>query len=173
MMGRHFQGGRDVGDRCNCPLVHPLYLEDIAVGDRTQTGEIPVTRDMITTFAADYDPQPMHIDEVSARSTLFGELVGSGWQTLAITMRLLVDARLLGSTPIVGAEFRAIRFHAPVRPGDRLRATAEVLATRRSKSRPDRGFMDLSVRTENQCGHSLVTQTWTLVVPTRSERPTG
>lgn len=83
-------------------------------------------------------------------------------------MRLLVDARILGATPIVGAEFKDMRFHAPVRPGDTLRASAEVLAVRPSKSRPERGFLDLKVTTTNGVGATLVTQSWTLVVPSRS-----
>lgn len=150
------------------PASAPRYLEDFKVGDVTETDEFTVTRDMILSFAEQYDPQPMHLDEAAAKGTVFGELVGSGWQTLAVTMRLLVDARLLGGTPIVGAEFKDMRFHAPVRPGDTLRASAEVLAVRPSKSRPDRGFMELKVTTRNAAGETLVTQSWSLVVPARS-----
>lgn len=123
---------------------------------------------MIRSFAELYDPQPMHLDEVAARETVFGEIVGSGWQTLAVTMRLLVDARLLGGTPIVGAEFKDMRFHAPVRPGDTLQANAEVTAIRPSKSRPDRGFLDMRVTTTNTAGVTLVTQSWSLVVPSKA-----
>lgn len=148
--------------------VEPRFLEDFEVGDRVETGAFTVTRDLIRSFAEQYDPQPMHMDEAAARGTVFGELVGSGWQTLAVTMRLLVDARLLGGTPIVGAEFKDMRFHAPVRPGDTLRASAEVMAIRPSKSRPDRGFMDMKVTTKNAAGATLVTQSWSLVVPSRS-----
>lgn len=147
----------------------PRYLEDFKVGDLTETREFTLTREMIVSFAEQYDPQPMHLDDVSAKNTVFGELVGSGWQTLAVTMRLLVDARLLGSTPIVGAEFKDMRFHAPMKPGDSLRASAEVLAIRPSKSRPDRGFMDMKVTTMNSAGATLVTQTWSLVMPCRGE----
>lgn len=149
------------------PATAPRYLEDFQVGDLTETDGLTVTRDMILSFAEQYDPQPMHLDEAAARGTVFGELVGSGWQTLALTMRLLVDARLLGGTPIVGAEFKGTRFHAPMRPGDTLRASAEVMAIRHSRSRPDRGFMDLEVTTRNADGAALVTQSWSLVVPSR------
>ena len=150
------------------PATEPRYLEDFKIGDRIETDAVTVTRDMIRAFAQQYDPQPMHLDEAAAQGTVFGELVGSGWQTLALTMRLLVDAQLLGGTPIVGAEFKDMRFHAPMRPGDRLRASAEVLAIRPSKSRPERGFMDLKVTTTNAAGEPLVTQSWRLVVPSRA-----
>lgn len=146
----------------------PRYLEDFGTGDRIVSGSFEVTAELIRTFAELYDPQPMHIDEDAARQTIFGELVGSGWQTLAITMRLLVDARLLGATPIVGAEFANLRFHRPMRPGDSLKAAAEVLRTRLSRSRTDRGFMDLEVTTTNQRDETVLTQVWTLVVPTRA-----
>lgn len=147
----------------------PRYLEDFKVGDLTETDEFTITRGMIVSFAEQYDPQPMHLDEAAAQDTVFGELVGSGWQTLAVTMRLLVDTRLLGGTPIVGAEFKDMRFHAPMRPGDTLRASAEVTAIHPSKSRPDRGFMDMRVTTRNSEGVTLVTQSWSLVVPCRSD----
>jgi len=153
------------------PSTQPRYLDDFRVGDRVETDAFTVTRDLIRSFAEQYDPQPMHLDEAAARGTVFGELVGSGWQTLAVTMRLLVDARLLGGTPIVGAEFRDMRFHAPMRPGDTLHASAEVMAIRPSKSRPDRGFMDVKVTTKNALGATLVTQSWSLVLPTRSAAP--
>ena len=118
-------------------------------------------------FAELYDPHPMHLDDEAAKATVFGELVASGWQTLALTMRLLVDARLLGSTPIVGADFKDMRFHAPLRPGERIRARAEVLGSQVSKSKPERGFLDMKVTTLDGSGSPLVTQTWRLVVPTR------
>lgn len=147
----------------------PRHLEDFTVGDRVESGAFTLTRELIRSFAEQYDPQPMHLDDVAARETVFGTVVGSGWQTLAVTMRLMVDARLLGGTPIVGAEFKNTRFHAPVRPGDTLWASAEVTAIQVSRSRPDRGFMDMQVTTKNTADVVLVTQSWRLVVPTRPE----
>ncbi|WP_291553841.1 MaoC family dehydratase [Comamonas sp. SCN 65-56] len=146
----------------------PRHLEDFRIGDVIETASVTVTREMIVAFAREYDPQPMHLDESAARQTVFGELVGSGWQTLALTMRLLVDARLLGSTPIVGAEFKEMRFHAPVRPGDSLHARVEVTGLRASRSRPERGFLDMTVTTLNADGAPLITQHWSLVLPTRT-----
>lgn len=148
-------------------LLPPPYLDDFRVGEVTRTATVEVTSDMIRSFAEVYDPQPMHLDDIAARDTVFGELVGSGWQTLALTMRLLVDARLLGGLPIVGAEFKEMRFHRSMRPGDWLQASAEIVGLRPSK-RPGRGFVDLKVTTETTSGAVLVTQTWALVVPART-----
>ena len=153
------------------PATAPRYLEDFKIGDLTETDAVTVTRDMILSFAEQYDPQPMHLDDAAARGTLFGELVGSGWQTLAVTMRLLGDVRPPRGTPLVGARVKDKRVHAPPRPGDTLRASAEVMAIRPSKSRPDRGFMDVQVTTRNAAGATLVTQSWRLVLPSRSAAP--
>lgn len=156
----------------NRRLELPHYFEDFVVGQKIESDELTVTYEMIVAFAQQYDPQPMHLDEQAARSSLFGQLVGSGWQTLAVTMRLLVDARLLGGTPIVGVEFKDVRFHTPMRPGDSLRAKAEVVALHPSKSRPSRGFLDMNVTTVNTAGEVLVSQSWRLAVPRRSTSPT-
>lgn len=145
----------------------PRYLEDFEIGDVTETGQITVTREMAISFAELYDPQPMHLDDEAARGTIFGELVASGWQTLALTMRLLVDAHLLGSTPIIGADFRETRFHAPLRPDQAIMARTEVTGKIASKSRPERGFLDMMVTTLAEDGTVLLTQNWRLVVPTR------
>jgi len=145
----------------------PRYLEDFATGDRIRTGSIGITEVMSRGFAQLYDPQPIHLDAEAARASMFGGLVTSGWQTLAITMRLIADARPLGTTPMIGIEVQNLRFLHPVRPGDTLTAEAEVLGSRRSGSRPDRGFLDLTVTTRNQDGTPVVTQRWTLLVPTR------
>ena len=148
----------------------PLSLEDFTVGERICSGAFTVTAELAHDFARAYDPQPMHLEEDAARASFFGELVASGWQTLAVTMRLMVDARLTGTTPIIGAEFREIRFHRPMRPGDTLTAEAEVLAVRRSRSKPERGFLDLHLTTMNGRGETLLTQIWTLVLPARAGR---
>jgi acyl dehydratase len=72
--------------------------------------------------------------------------------------------------PIVGAEFKELRFHRPMKPGGTLAAEAEVLGTKASRSRRNRGFLDLAITTRNQNGDEL-TRTWSLVVPTRQSAP--
>jgi acyl dehydratase len=141
------------------------YLEDFVAGQRIRSGEFVATAELEQSFAQTYDPQRMHLDEEVAKVSMFGCLIGSGWQTLAITMRLLVDAKLLGTTPIVGAALKDVRFHKPMRPGDVLTTEAEVLGTRISRSNTGRGLLDLLVITSNQLGEKLTTQNWALSVP--------
>src|SRR6478736_9912583 len=96
---------------------------------------------MIEAFAAEYDPQPFHLDEGAARASYFGGLVASGWHTAALTMKLLVggDLKIVGGLIGLGAE--ELRWPRPVRPGDVLRVESEVLELRPSRSRPDRGIV--------------------------------
>jgi acyl dehydratase len=145
------------------------HLEDFAAGDRIRTGSIHISEAMSLEFARMYDPQPIHLDAEAPRDSMFGGLVTSGWQTLALTMRLIADAKPLGATPMIGIEVQNLRFLHPVRPGDTLTVEAEVLGSRRSESRPGRGFLDVAVTTRNQDGHPVVTQRWTLLVPTRAK----
>ncbi|HTO84596.1 MAG TPA: MaoC family dehydratase [Methylomirabilota bacterium] len=149
------------------PTLAARHLEDFTIGDRIRTGSIHITEAMSVDFAQTYDPQPIHVDAEAARDSIFGGLVTSGWQTLALTMRLIADAKPLGATPLIGIEVQNLRFLHPVRPGDTLTVEAEVLGSRRSESRPERGFLDMAVTTRNQEGRPVVTQRWTLLVPTR------
>jgi acyl dehydratase len=146
----------------------PRFFEDVAVGERTRTGSVTLTRDSIVAFAKLYDPQPMHLDEEAAKTTLFGQLVASGWQTLNLTMRLMVEAKPLGTTPLVGIEINEIRFTRPVFPGDSLSAELEIMKKWLSTTRPDRGFLQGRTVTFNQKGIDVSTQLWTMLVPVRT-----
>src|SRR5215831_15476283 len=113
------------------------YLEDFQVG-QTFSGatRIRVDAEGVKRFAAEFDPQPFHLDEAAARASPFGGLVASGWHTAAITMRLLVDSDLSPAGGILGVGFDELKWPRPVRPGDELRAQSEILEVRPSKSRP-------------------------------------
>ncbi len=115
------------------------FLEDFAVGQRFTSGSVGVSAAEIKAFAAQFDPQPFHLDEEAARSTFFGGLVASGWHTAALTMRLIVDSDLKIAGGSIGAGAELIKWPRPVRPGDTLHAVSEVLEIRPSKSRPNRG----------------------------------
>jgi acyl dehydratase len=121
------------------------YLEDFAVGQVFGSGRLAVDGERIKTFAAEFDPQPFHLGEASARHTIFRGLAASGWPTAALTMRLLVESDLKPAGGIVGAGFDEFRWPRPVRPGDELRLESEVLEVRPSKSRPEQGL--IKVRT--------------------------
>ncbi|MGG4774173.1 MaoC/PaaZ C-terminal domain-containing protein [Paenalcaligenes sp. Me52] len=144
------------------------YLEDFKIGETIETEAFSLDRDMIVSFAEQYDPQDMHIDEELAKNTIFGELVGSGWQTLLITLKLILNSKRFGDTPLIGAGFKEVRFHHPMYPGDSLKVCAEIMDIRPSKNKADRGLLDIHVTTKTTTGTVLITQTWTLALPTKA-----
>jgi len=146
------------------------YLEDFAVGQTFRSGRLRVEKERIKTFAAEFDPQPFHLDEEAARGSIFRGLAASGWHTAAMTMRLLVESDLKPAGGIVGAGFDEFRWPQPVRPGDELRIEAEVLEVRPSKSRPEQGMVKLRTTTLNQRNEPVQVSVGNLVVP---RRPAG
>ncbi len=131
-------------------IMDEVFLEDLAVGQLFGSGRLRITAEDIKRFAAEYDPQPFHLDEQTARSTLFRGLAASGWHTAALTMRLLVDSEFRPSGGLVGAGLEELRWPRPVRPGDELRIETEILALRPSRSRSGQGIVKIRVTTFNQ-----------------------
>src|SRR5213594_2662981 len=143
------------------------YLEDFAAGQTFGSGRLRVDKERIKAFAAEFDPQPFHLDENAANDSIFRGLAASGWHTAAVTMRLLVESELKPAGGIVGASFDDFRWPRPVRPGDELRVESEVLEVRPSKSRPDQGLIKVKTTTLNQNGEAVQISVGNLVVPRR------
>ena len=143
------------------------YLEDLAAGQKYGSGRLKVEVERVKSFAAEFDPQPFHLDEAAARDTLFRGLAASGWHTAALTMRLLVEGELRPAGGIIGAGFDELRWPRPVRPGDELRVESEVLEVRPSKSRPEQGLVKLRTTTYNQDGEAVQISVGNLVVQRR------
>jgi acyl dehydratase len=128
------------------------HFEDFAVGDVFHLGTVTATEEELVEFARRYDPQPFHVDAELARATPFGGLVASGWQTLALVTRPLVD-RLLTRTAACGSPgVEKIRWPTPLRPGDVLKIRATVVAARRSVKHAARGTLKVHLEAVNQRG---------------------
>lgn len=146
-----------------------LFLEDLVPGQRFAGRScIRLDEHSVKAFASEFDPQPFHLDEAAASSSIFRGLAASGWHTAAITMRLLVDSEFRPAGGIVGAGFDELRWPQPVRPGDELRVESEVLEVRPSKSRPQQGLVKVRTNTLNQHGDIVQTSVANLLVPCRS-----
>lgn len=143
------------------------YLEDFAVGQIFGSERLRIDKERIKSFAAEFDPQPFHLDEEAARDSIFRGLAASGWYTAAITMRLLVESDLKPVGGIVGTGFDEFRWPRPVRPGDELRVESEVLEVRSSKSRPEQGLIKVRTTTLNQNGEAVQVSIGNLLVPRR------
>lgn len=147
-----------------------LYLDDLKQGQRfIGTTRIRIQEDQIKTFATEFDPQPFHLDESAAHTSIFQGLAASGWHTAAVTMRLLVDSEFQPAGGIVGAGFDELCWPRPVRPGDELRVESEVLEVRLSKSRPEQGLVKVRTTTLNQDGEVVQTSVGNLVVLRRTK----
>ena len=141
----------------------PLYLDDLKVGQRFETGTTTVSAAQIQAFAAEFDPQPFHLDHASAQGTLFGGLAASGWHTAAITMRLQVESGLPLANGWLGAG-GSLEWPNPTRPGDVLHVVGEVVDVHPSKSKPDRGIVTVRSETLNQDGNVVQVTTAKLLV---------
>ncbi|MEN3355890.1 MAG: hypothetical protein V7640_4048 [Betaproteobacteria bacterium] len=131
------------------------YLEDFHVGQTFGSRTLRVNAERIKRFAAEFDPQPFHLDEDAARHTMFHGLAASGWHTAALTMRLLVDSGLNPAGGLIGAGVEELRWPRAVRPGDELRIESEVIEVRPSQSRPEQGWIKLRTSTLNQNGEPV------------------
>jgi len=143
------------------------YLEDFSPGQKFASGRLRVDADAIKAFAAQYDPQPYHLDEAAANDSFFKGLAASGWHTAALTMRLIVEGEMQPAGGILGAGFDEFRWPRPVRPGDELRVESEILEVRPSKSRPDHGLVKVRTTTLNQNGEPVQVYIGNLIVPRR------
>ena len=143
------------------------FLEDFAAGQKFGSARLRVEAERVKRFAAEFDPQPFHLDEAAARRSLFGGLAASGWHTAAMTMRLLVESELLPAGGIVGVGFEELRWPRPVRPGDELRVQAEILDVRPSKSRPEQGIVKMRTTTTNQHAEPVQVSVGSIVVGRR------
>src|SRR3954465_3440395 len=123
--------------------------------------------EILKRSAAEFDPQPFHLDQDAARGSPFGGLVASGWHTAALTMRLLVGGELRVVGGLIGVGVEELRWPRPVRPGDVLRVESEVLGLRPSQSKPDRGIVRVRNTTLNGEGQPVMVQVVTMVVPRR------
>ena len=131
-----------------------LYLEDLAVGQRFQSGEYEMTAARIKAFAAEFDPQPFHLDEAAAEASFFQGLAASGWHTAAVTMRLLVTGEMRFAGGLIGAGGE-ISWPRPTYPGDILRVESEIVEITPSRSKPDRGFVTVKSVVRNQRGEEV------------------
>lgn len=144
------------------------YFEDFTVGQKFGSGRSRIDAAAIKSFAANYDPEPFHLDEAAAaQNTTLGGLTASGWHTASMTMRLLVESELQPAGGIIGLGVDEIRWPRPVRPGDELHLETEIVEVRRSNSFSDAGLVKIRTTTLNQDNASVQIFVSTILVPLR------
>ena len=145
------------------------YFEDFKVGDKIETASFELSEKESIAFAHLYDPQPFHLDPVAAEASVFHGLTASGWQTAAITMRLMVENGTMRATGIIGTGIDDLRWLAPVRPGDTLRVRAEVIEKTPWSGNKNRGTLRIRLHTVNQEDVVVMSQIANLMVPFRKQ----
>lgn len=141
-----------------------LYWEDFEPGAVAIYGPRLVTREEIVAFAAEFDPQPMHLDEAAASATLLGGLGASGWHVCCLLMRMICDGFVLEAASMGSPGVDEVRWLKPLRPGTQVRLRATILDKRASKSRLDRGFVNFHFEMLDDTDAVLTTLTTPLMV---------
>jgi len=140
-------------DVCNSFTTSPAdrRFEDYIIGATYDCGSVGVSEDDIIAFASRYDPQAMHVDRALAAEGPFGGVIASGWHTIAVTMRLIVE-NFLPHNGLAAPGIDELRWLRPVRPGDRLTVRITVTEANRSRTKPDRGLVRTLAEVANQHG---------------------
>src|SRR6202166_2711848 len=153
------------------PAAKTLFLEDLHVGQKFTSGTYRMDESRIKAFAAEFDPQPFHLDEAAARHSIFRGLAASGWHTASATMRLLVTSGLPFAGGLVGLGGE-ISWARPTRPGDTLQVDSEILAIVPSRSKPGQAVVTVRSITVNQNGEEVQNMTTKILAFKRKDNPT-
>lgn len=151
----------------------PRYIEDYTVGEEIVTDTFTLDHDVMVAFSRMYDPQPLHVDEAYARQGPFGELIASGAQSISISLKLFVQMGYLDGVCLAGPGMDDVRFLRPVRAGDVLHCSLQVVEARHSRSDPSRGVLRLAYTLRNQRNENVLSHTSTTIVLARPHAETG
>jgi acyl dehydratase len=155
------------------PVMTTLAFEDFKPGPLGQFGPRRVTREEILGFAAEFDPQPMHLDEEAASRSMLKGLSGSGWHLGSVMMRMMFDG-FIGRTASLGSPgINELRWLAPLRPDDELILNVDVTEARVSRSRPTTGIVTLKAVVSNAAGQALCELVTPIIVRRRDDVASG
>ncbi len=144
--------------------VSERYFDDFEVGQRFESRGVTVTETQILDFALAYDPQPFHLDREAAARSPFGGLIASGFHTLALGFRMFYQTNVISACGMGSPGMSELRWLAPVRPGDTLHTVAEVKDRRPSRSKTDRGTVEMAFAVNNQHGDTVMTFVATIIL---------
>jgi acyl dehydratase len=133
------------------------YFDDFEIGERIVSRGVTLTESAIIDFAMAYDPQPFHMDVEAARQSNYGGLIASGFQTLALGFRMVLETGVFRASSMGSPGFDELRWLKPVRPGDTLHTELEVVDKKPSQSKPDRGILRIRYRIKNQKDEEVLT----------------
>ncbi|MBN9048572.1 MAG: MaoC family dehydratase [Rhizobiales bacterium] len=132
------------------------YFDDLKVGDIFKTPGVTITDEAIIDFSLKYDPQYFHMDREAAQKSIFGGLVASGFQILALGFRLTFDSGLLVNN-LGGNAADEVRWVKTVKAMETISVVAEVVELKPLASKPDRGMVKFKYTIVNQAGEPVTT----------------
>ena len=147
------------------------HFEDLALGEDVALGSITVTKEMIVSFAREFDPFPFHLDEAAAKRSLLGGLAASGWQTAGLTLHLLTDAFLIQIASAGGLGFSDLKWKRPVMKNDTITGTGRIIELRRSRSHPQWGVVTIELDMRNQKGEPVMGMKLANLIEARHPEP--
>src|SRR5947209_7795507 len=161
---RLLQSAATIGPHLPLTTIMTLTFEDFPPGRLGTFGPRHVTREEMLAFAAEFDPQPMHLDEAAAKRSMLNGLAGSGWHLCSVMMRMMFDG-YIGDTASLGSPgVSELKWLAPFRPGDDLSLEVDVVEARASRSRPSTGIVTFRCIVRNASGQALWDRTSPIIV---------
>jgi acyl dehydratase len=149
------------------------YLEDYETGLVYEFGSVVMTEPEILDFARRWDPQYFHVDPERAVDGPFHGLIASGWHTIGVVMKLVVDHYVSHVAAMASPGIDEVRWPVPVRPGDTLRARVTTLEARPSRSKPDRGIVKARMEALNQRDEVVLSMIGIMIVACRPAKGEG
>ena len=139
------------------------FYDDFSVGEKFSLGTVVMKEEEMINFATQFDPQRFHLDPEAAAETIYGGLIASGWHTGSLMMKLLAEG-FLGEHSVGAAGLSELSWPAPVRVGDVLTLTVEIMKKRESKSRQYLGLIEIKNQLVNQNGEVALQAVPTMLI---------
>ena len=144
-----------------------MFLEDFIVGQKYILDPVAISREEIFSFAAEYDPQPLHVDEAFAAESIFHGIIASGYHTLCVIWKQFIKLNLFSTEIVGGVGFDYLRWTAPVYPGDRLFTDVEIIEVIPIQGKKQ-GILVTRFETRNESGKLVFTMLVRQILKCRS-----
>jgi len=144
------------------------FYDDFSVGEKFSLGTVVMKEEEMINFATQFDPQRFHLDPEAAAETIYGGLIASGWHTGSLMMKLLTEG-FLGEHSLGAAGLSELSWPAPVRVGDVLTLTVEIMKKRESKSRQHLGLIEIKNQLVNQNGEVALQAVPTMLIAMKDD----
>tara|TARA_X000000368_G_scaffold411290_1_gene395969 strand:- start:3690 stop:4160 length:471 start_codon:yes stop_codon:yes gene_type:complete len=144
------------------------FYDDFSVGEKFSLGTVVMKEEEMINFATQFDPQRFHLDPEAAAETIYGGLIASGWHTGSLMMKLLAEG-FLGEHSVGAAGLSELSWPAPVRVGDVLTLTVEIMKKRESKSRQYLGLIEIKNQLVNQNGEVALQAVPTMLIAMKDD----